>query len=94
MEMVNHPAHYKRTGRKECIEEIREKYGDEICAVFCLTNAYKYLYRQGLKGSAEEDKGKAIWYYKYYMGLDVVCRPGSALHKLSQDVGKEITKYV
>ena len=48
-EMVSHPSHYNKAGRKECIVEMEEKYGGEITAIFCLTNAYKYLYRAGEK---------------------------------------------
>ena len=48
-ELVNHPSHYTQNGRKECIVEMEEKYGAEATAIFCLTNAYKYLYRAGSK---------------------------------------------
>lgn len=66
-EMVNHPSHYQKDGRKECIVEMEELYGGEITAVFCLTNAYKYLYRAGDKAdnSFEQDKRKARWYFDY-----------------------------
>ena len=66
-EKVNHPSHYQREGKKECIEEIKEKYGDYITCIFCLTNAYKYLYRAGAKegNSAEQDIAKAKWYVNY-----------------------------
>lgn len=69
IENVNHPSHYQREGKKECIEEIREKYGDYITCIFCLTNAYKYLYRAGAKegNSAEQDIAKAKWYWQYCM---------------------------
>lgn len=67
MSLVNHPEHYNLPNRRECIEEIRELYGDRICAVFCLTNAYKYLYRAGNKAgnSREQDMNKAWWYFNY-----------------------------
>ena len=35
---VNHPSHYQQEGRKECIVEMRERFGDRIVAIFCLTN--------------------------------------------------------
>lgn len=66
MSAVNHPSHYNLPGKKECIEQMREDYGETITATFCLTNAYKYLYRAGHKGSAAEDIDKARWYYDYY----------------------------
>lgn len=66
-EMVSHPSHYNKDGRKECIVEMEEKYGAEVTAVFCLTNAYKYLYRAGDKidNPMEQDKNKAQWYFDY-----------------------------
>ena len=67
MEHVNHPNHYRIDGRKECIEEMRERYGNRATALFCLTNAYKYLYRAGRKmgNGFEQDIAKAEWYFNY-----------------------------
>ena len=64
---VEHPSHYNKAGRKECIVEMEEKYGAEATAIFCLTNAYKYLYRAGSKedNSFEQDRNKAQWYFDY-----------------------------
>ena len=31
-EQVNHPSHYSKAGRKECIVEMEEKYGTLICS--------------------------------------------------------------
>ena len=64
---VNHPSHYNIPGKKECIVEMEEKYGAEITAVFCLTNADKYLYRAGNKAgnSESQDLSKAKWYFDY-----------------------------
>ena len=66
MEMVNHPSHYRMTGRRECIEEMRD-FGDDNLVSFCLLNAYKDLYRCGEKQghSREEDISKAKWYFNY-----------------------------
>lgn len=66
-EMVSHPSHYNKSGRKECIVEMEEKYGAEATAVFCLTSAYKYLYRAGDKidNPAEQDFSKAKFYFDY-----------------------------
>lgn len=58
---VDHPAHYNIPGRKECIEEMLDKYGAEKVKAFCELNAYKYRYRHTLKGGAE-DLQKAAWY--------------------------------
>lgn len=62
---VNHPSHYNVEGKKECIVEMREKYGDTALACFCLLNAYKYRYRYELK-NGKEDLEKAKWYIDYY----------------------------
>ena len=64
---VNHPSHYSKAGRKECIVEMEELYGAEVIAVFCLTNSYKYLYRAGDKfgNPARQDTDKAQWYFDY-----------------------------
>ena len=65
--LINHPTHYNLPGKKECIEQMLEDYGGRITAVFCLTNAYKYLYRAGEKegSSKEEDLNKAKWYFDF-----------------------------
>ena len=61
---VNHPKHYtSHPSGIECIE-VTEHYN------FCIGNAFKYLWRHGLKHSdtksdnikAIEDLEKAIWY--------------------------------
>lgn len=66
-EQVNHPSHYSKDGRKECIVEMEEYYGVNATIVFCLMNAYKYLYRAGYKAdnSCEQDVKKARWYFDY-----------------------------
>jgi len=90
---VNHPTHYNIAGRKECIVEMRERYGAYITAIFCLTNAYKYLYRAGEKdGNPEEqDKSKAAWYYNYAKNLteDGACLTLKA-YELYCDIKEEI----
>lgn len=63
-EQVNHPDHYNKAGRKECIVEMEEKFGTEAVISFCKCNAFKYRYRAGTKegNSEEQDLQKAIWY--------------------------------
>ena len=61
METVNHPAHYNKPGRKECIEEMLDIFGTEAVQAFCELNAYKYIYRSEMKGG-QEDQDKAFWY--------------------------------
>lgn len=69
-EQVNHPDHYNKPGRKECIVEMREKFGDEKVKAFCGLSAYKYEYRAGEKGNAETDLKKAEWYKQYMKNMD------------------------
>ena len=64
---VDHPSHYNKPGKKECIEEMRERFGDLAVYWFCKLNAFKYNYRGGDKdgNSAEQDSAKAEWYEGY-----------------------------
>lgn len=53
---VNHPSHYtSHPSGVETIEMTRH-------LPFDLGNALKYVMRRGLKGSAQQDIEKAIWY--------------------------------
>lgn len=62
---VNHPKHYQKPGHRECIIEMEEQFGALALYYFCRLNAYKYEYRAGLKGDADEDLKKAQWYNDY-----------------------------
>lgn len=46
-ENVSHPSHYQ--GEYECIDLMREIYGDEAVRWFCILNIYKYRFRAGKK---------------------------------------------
>ena len=65
--LVEHPQHYQKEGRKECIEEMVDLFGKFLTSVFCLMNAYKYIYRAGEKegNSEHQDLQKAKWYFEY-----------------------------
>ena len=58
---VNHPPHYTSDpSGVECIQITRHR-------TFNVGNAFKYLWRAGLKGDATselEDLRKAVWYIK------------------------------
>ena len=62
---VNHPSHYVKEGHCECIQEMLDKHGAMPVFWFCILNAEKYEYRAGLKGDAETDLKKALWYRKF-----------------------------
>jgi len=59
--------YYTKAKHKECIVEMRDKYGEYAVYCFCKCNAYKYLYRAGLKENnpALQDWEKAKWYIDY-----------------------------
>ena len=65
--VVNHPSHYTQGGI-ECIDAMVAAYGKEAVEVFCLLNAFKYLWRNEHK-NGEEDLEKAIWYLKKRLEL-------------------------
>lgn len=64
---VDHPSHYQ--GEYECIDLMREIYGDDAVRNFCIINAYKYRFRAGKKQgeTAQSDLDKADWYERYVM---------------------------
>ena len=61
-QQVDHPTHYQ--GEYECIDLMREIYGDEAVRWFCILNAYKYRFRAGKQEGTEwaDDQKKAAWY--------------------------------
>lgn len=64
-EYANHPAHYNKPGQKECIEVMREIWGDDVIAQWCEITAFKYEYRMGSKPGEDIDREKAkIRWYK------------------------------
>lgn len=64
---VNHPKHYKQ-GIYECIDVMRDVYGDAETMIFCKLNAFKYIWRTDDKNGLE-DVEKANWYLKKYKEL-------------------------
>ena len=67
-EMVNHPAHYKRDGAMECIDEMLLLFGKEEVMSFCKLNAWKYRYR-AMDKNGQEDINKSDYYIKKYKEL-------------------------
>lgn len=63
--MSNTNPDYYKTREFECIDEMLLVFGKEAVLNFCILNAWKYRYRAGNKGDAEEDLKKAdeyLWY--------------------------------
>ena len=73
-EMINHPKHYNIEGRKECIEEMIDKWGTGFVALWCEMTAYKYEYRAGWKDNStmEEDNKKREWYLNKAKELNTI----------------------
>lgn len=92
MEMINHPSHYNLEGKKECIEQMREDYGETIAAIFSLTNAYKYLYRAGHKNDKKQDIDKARWYLNYFNDIEDTVLFDSNLSALASDVEEWLSR--
>ena len=68
-ESVEHPAHYA-DGKYECIDVMREVFGEDAVKDFCLLNAFKYLWRCKRKHSeATTDIRKARFYLDKYIEL-------------------------
>ena len=90
---INHPSHYNKHVRKECIVEMHEKYGLFATSIFCLLSAYKYIYRAGEKAGNPEvqDTGKALWYYNWVIEKTTEAGGNAVLEtQLFKDVSKII----
>lgn len=62
------PDHYKERTSIECIDAMRIAFGDMDVAIYCIVNAYKYLWRHKYKNRLEDLK-KAMWYLEKYTDL-------------------------
>jgi hypothetical protein len=62
------PDHYKERTSIECIDTMRIAFGDMDVAIYCIVNAYKYLWRHKYKNRLEDLK-KAMWYLEKYTDL-------------------------
>ncbi len=66
---VSRPAHYT-SGDVECIDAMKEAFGEQALKNFCRLNAFKYLWRAENKESEVQDIEKAIWYLRMSTGDD------------------------
>lgn len=69
---INHPSYYNKGGR-ECIDIMRDMFGDEAVKGFCRCNSFKYRFRAGDKpdNDTEKDLKKAKWYEDYLHKMNV-----------------------
>lgn len=67
-----HPDHYKLDGGREVIDVIKIMLTEEELRGFCKGNYLKYMLRAGKKSgeSADDDRKKAAWYFRYLEQLD------------------------
>lgn len=70
-DLVNHPKHYNKSGRKECWDEMKGIFGIEAVIIFDVLSAYKYHYRAGEKegNPKEQDKAKIQNYMNHAKAL-------------------------
>lgn len=68
---VEHPSHYNKPGKKECIKEMEDIFGADWVSIFCMLNSFKYVYRCGGKedNPEEQEMAKSNWYLEYAKGL-------------------------
>lgn len=64
---VNRPKHYT-SGNIECIDAMIAAFGKEAVMTWCKLNAFKYTWREKLKGGLQ-DMDKAGWYINKYLQL-------------------------
>jgi hypothetical protein len=65
---VSNPEHYTKGG-VECIDAMRDVFGDSYVYDFAVLNAYKYIWRCHNKENLAQDLEKAIWYLEYAHGM-------------------------
>lgn len=68
-DMVNCPQHYNQ-GKVECIDAMKEAFGEEAFRSHCVMTAFKYVWRCYSKFNFDEDVQKAIWYLRMARGDD------------------------
>ena len=66
---VNHPQHYALPGGIECFDVMLAVFGVEAMKLYCVINAFKYLFRFRRKNGLEDIK-KARWYLDKRIALE------------------------
>lgn len=61
---VNHPAYYNSMNY-ECIDVMRDVFGDDAVKTWIKLNLFKYSWRADHK-NGDEDIAKIAWYASYY----------------------------
>lgn len=93
-DLVIHPNHYNKDGRKECWDEMIEKFSPEATIIFDCMSAYKYYYRAGEKENnpEEQDLAKIKNYFNHSCQIlaDYKIPYNSLARKVYNDAYKEI----
>ena len=65
------PAHYMSYYKDgiDCITAMKHAFGEEAVQHFCITNAFKYIWRHMSKNGMQDIK-KAVWYLNKYLELN------------------------
>ena len=92
MDNVNHPCHYADSCSVECIDVMQLIFGSGNLAMYCLMNAFKYLWRHERKNK-EEDIKKAKWYLNKITELEMDYRWKEERKTLEMLVNKAGEKY-
>ena len=74
---VNSPAHYAGNTSLECIDVMCVMFGRRAVCIFCLCNAFKYMWRYKHK-NGEEDLEKAKWYLNWAYNKYISVRKADA----------------
>lgn len=75
------PEHYKQQCSFECIDTMIMVFGAKHTAEYCVTNAYKYVWRHKFKNELEDLK-KAEWYLNKFDELVTYCETNFVLCKI------------
>lgn len=89
---VNHPKHYAYNCSLECIDVMQLVFGSKSVSVFCMINAFKYLWRWKNKNGIE-DLNKAKWYIDETVKKDKLFIYDNTYKLLHDMVLKEIEQH-
>lgn len=51
---VYHPSHYNIPGKKECWDDMEDRFGREFVKIFCKANYFKYRFRSDHRNGFED----------------------------------------
>ena len=90
--LVIHPEHYNKEGRKECWEEMIDKFGPMAVAIFDVLSAYKYQYRAGEKDGNPEEQDKAKIDNYMHHSADLIALFGSNKETEAYSLARKVYK--